>query len=207
MRKLEAPLAEYLLSRCVAGATHEDIIAAIQKLTRGKVFGHFEHMYPSPPLCLSQWLGEWIDAGVVPLATLNLQKAVPEGRPIPDAWHHQMIYGVDPTSVYLTNPREETPCSVISQQLCSESVLLIRREDIVSRWSPSIEWKLISDGRWNELDVVKNIKTMMTEYTLKVDEMLNHTHVVIPAAYKSGITLFTIEGSLGAEKLRHLYNL
>ena len=34
-------------------------------------------------------------SGAVPLLTLNLQKAVPLGYPIPDAWHHQMVYGVD----------------------------------------------------------------------------------------------------------------
>ena len=36
-----------------------------------------------------------LSAGAVPLLTLNLQKAVPLGYPIPDAWHHQMVYGVD----------------------------------------------------------------------------------------------------------------
>lgn len=32
--------------------------------------------------------------GAVPIATLNLQKGVKPGWTIPDAWHHQMIYGV-----------------------------------------------------------------------------------------------------------------
>jgi hypothetical protein len=32
--------------------------------------------------------------GAVPLATLNLQRGVKPGWTIPDAWHHQMIYGV-----------------------------------------------------------------------------------------------------------------
>jgi hypothetical protein len=34
--------------------------------------------------------------GAVPLVTLNLQKAVPPGWVTPDAWHHQMVYGVGP---------------------------------------------------------------------------------------------------------------
>ena len=35
-------------------------------------------------------------AGAVPLATLNYQCGVPPGAIVPDAWHHQMIYGVGP---------------------------------------------------------------------------------------------------------------
>lgn len=33
-------------------------------------------------------------SGAVPIATLNLQRGVKPGWTIPDAWHHQMIYGV-----------------------------------------------------------------------------------------------------------------
>ena len=204
LRQLDAPLAEYLLSRSVAGATHDDIISGVQKLTKGRVVGRFCHMHPTPPTDLSAWLRRWIERGVVPLATLNLQKAVPENQPIPDAWHHQMIYGATSSSVYLTNPREETPVSVIEQQLCSESVLLIQREDIVSRWSPSIKWQLIGDGRWSELNVIENIRKMMLEYVILSEEAWNYTHVTIPAVYKSGITLFAIEGSQGAQSIQEI---
>ena len=202
LRKLDAPLQEYLLSRSVAGATHEDIIAGIEKLTGGRVIGRFYHMHPSPPTDLLLWLRGWIDVGVVPLATLNLQKGVTEGRPIPDAWHHQMIYGISDTSVYLTNPREDSPLSIIQQQLCSESVLLIRREDVVSRWTPSIKWELIENGRWAELNVVENIKKMMLEHASAHGQRLRTTHLTIPAAYKSGVTLFTVDGSIGAQRLK-----
>ena len=43
--------------------------------------------------------------GAVAIATLNRQVAVADGQEIPDAWHHQMIYGVSPKgtlSSYLT---------------------------------------------------------------------------------------------------------
>jgi len=33
-------------------------------------------------------------SGAVPVATLNLQRGVKPGWTIPDAWHHQMVYGV-----------------------------------------------------------------------------------------------------------------
>ena len=202
LRKLDAPLAEYLLSRSVAGATHEDIITGIQKLTRGQVVGCFHHMHPSPPADLLSWLRGWIEIGVVPLATLNLQKGVREGRPIPDAWHHQMIHGVSDTNVYLTNPREELPLSVIQQQISSDSVLLVRREDIVSRWTPLVNWELIGNGRWAELNVVESIKKMMLDHVSVSEERLRYTHIAIPAAYKSGITLFAMDGSPSAQRLK-----
>ena len=202
LRKLDAPLSEYLLSRSVAGATHEDIITGVQKVTGGRVVGRFYHMHPSPPADLLTWLRGWIDIGVVPLATLNLQKGVPESGPIPDAWHHQMIYGVSDTRVYLTNPREKSLLSVIQQQLCCESVLLVRREDVVTHWTPLVNWELIGNGRWAELDVVENIKRIMLECVTVSEERLQSTHVAIPAAYKSGITLFAVDGSIGAQRLK-----
>ena len=159
-------------------------------------------MHPSPPTDLLTWLRGWIDIGVIPLATLNLQKGVTEGRPIPDAWHHQMIHGVSDTSVYLTNPREVSPLSVIQQQLCSESVLLVREDDVVSRWTPIVSWELIKKDRWAELNVVENIKKMMLECVSVSGERWQSTHLTIPAAYKSGITLFSIDGSIGAQKLK-----
>ena len=44
---------------------------------------------------LKVWLASWIEKGAVPVMTLNLQRGVPYGHPLPDAWHHQMVYGVD----------------------------------------------------------------------------------------------------------------
>ena len=37
--------------------------------------------------------------GAVPVVTLNLQKAVPSGHHVPDAWHHQMVFGVGPQGI------------------------------------------------------------------------------------------------------------
>ena len=38
------------------------------------------------------------------MATMNMQLAVPDGREVPDAWHHQLIFGVGPNAVFMTNP-------------------------------------------------------------------------------------------------------
>jgi len=50
--------------------------------------------------------------GAAPIATLNLQHCG-EGCDIPDAWHHQMIFGVGQAGIYLTNPLECLP-----EQVC-----------------------------------------------------------------------------------------
>lgn len=50
------------------------------------------------------WLAYWIQHGAVPVATMNMQHGVAEGEEIPDAWHHQLIFGVMPNAVFMTNP-------------------------------------------------------------------------------------------------------
>ena len=40
-----------------------------------------------------------VASGAVAIVTLNLQQGVPEGHEVPDAWHHQMVYGVSPKGV------------------------------------------------------------------------------------------------------------
>lgn len=64
-------------------------------------------------------------AGVVPLMTLNLQRGVKEGEEIPDAWHHQMVFGVDSDHVHLCNPIVACTPEILEEQLCSESVLKV----------------------------------------------------------------------------------
>lgn len=50
------------------------------------------------------WLARWIRKGAVPVATMNMQAGVPDGEEVPDAWHHQLIFGVARTAVFMTNP-------------------------------------------------------------------------------------------------------
>ena len=98
-----------------------------------------------------------IISGGVPVATLNLQVGVVAGATIPDAWHHQMIFGVGPQGIYLTNPLECVCDSLLADQLCSDSVLLIRRSDIVSRWSRSdslVKLMQHPDQRWKDMNVL-----------------------------------------------------
>lgn len=66
--------------------------------------GRFFHLYPRRKVRLVTWLAHWIRKGAIPVATMNMQLAVPDGEEVPDAWHHQLIFGVVPNAVFMTNP-------------------------------------------------------------------------------------------------------
>ena len=61
--------------------------------------------------------------GGVPIATLNLQAGVVDTEHIPDSWHHQMIFGVGPRGIYMTNPVDRIEEGTLWHQLCSDSVI------------------------------------------------------------------------------------
>lgn len=153
-RANSAPLAEYLLSRSVAGCTHRDIIRGLYKASDGRVYSRFFSMYPERVVNLYRWLGYWIQQGAVPIASVNLQKC--QGR-VPDSWHHFMIFGVGPKGIYVTNPMECIEAEQLWPQLCSESILLVRREDVLTKWNPRTDFKqlwAINDVRWREMNVI-----------------------------------------------------
>ena len=57
---------------------------------------------------ISTECGLFLFTGAVPIATLNLQKGVKPGWTIPDAWHHQMIYGVSSKGIKMNNVSDHT---------------------------------------------------------------------------------------------------
>ena len=192
LRQVKSPLPVFLRSREVSGATHEDIIRGMEILTSGKIIGRFFHMYPTVPSNLFQWMKTWMEMGGILVASLNLQQGVPEGIPLPDAWHHQMIYGVIESGVFVLNPHEFIPFPTLTKQLCSESVIKIRSKDITKRWSSGLDLSSISEGRWAELNVIENIHRLVQ---CVANNQLHDSHVTIPAAYKSGITVFCTRDS------------
>ncbi|XP_029926148.1 uncharacterized protein LOC115372394 isoform X2 [Myripristis murdjan] len=157
LRRNESPLPDYLLSRSEAGATHAQLIAGAELASEGKVAGRFFHLHPRRRIKLVPWLAGWIRKGAVPVATMNMQLAVPEGEEVPDAWHHQLIFGVAPNAVFMTNPLDVESEGDVHQRLCSESVLLIRREDVLQRLTPDCCLSSLAEGeagpRWKALDV------------------------------------------------------
>ena len=201
-RDLNAPLLQYLRSRSVAGTSHEDIIDGVTKLTDGQVVGRFFPFFPKREVDLYCWLRKWLILGAVPIATLNLQKLKINGS-IPDAWHHQMIYGVSERGAHMMNPLEIMPFELMEKTLCSDSVLLIQRKDIISRFDVHMDTTFFGDDhRWHNLKVFEQIEKLGKEQALILlyDKELKHrelltSHITIPAIYKSGITLFVRKNS------------
>ncbi|XP_067298974.1 uncharacterized protein [Pseudorasbora parva] len=196
LRRNEAPLHDYLHSRSTAGATHLQLIDGAQQASGGRVMGRFFSLYPRRRVKLVPWLARWILRGAVPVATMNMQKAVPEGEEIPDAWHHQLIFGVGPSAIFMTNPLDVVSEDEVHERLCSESVLLIRREDVLKRLTPDVHLSQISDQhpdlRWKTLNVEGQVRDMVREEERKDEERAKRRHLTIPAAYSSGVTLFAL---------------
>ncbi|KAF5274633.1 hypothetical protein FQR65_LT04333 [Abscondita terminalis] len=190
LRSNSSPLTEYLLSRSVAGSTHEDLIEGLRILSDDQVYSRFFHMHPERVVNLNWWLHFWISHGAIPIATLNLQKC---SGTIPDAWHHQMIYGIGPRGIYLTNPLECIEVGQLWPQLSSDSILLIRKEDVLSRWNMKTDLRhlmSITDKRWCTLNVVGQVANLVRESRRELRHgFANTTHIKIPAAYSAGITL------------------
>lgn len=215
LRKETAPLPEYLFSRSNAGATHVDIIRGLKGASHGILYARFFHMYPQRNVSLTRWLSYWMKKGAVPIATMNLQRGVEPDSVIPDAWHHQMMFGVGPRGLYLTNPLECVSEAGLWPQLCSPSVLKVRRADVIARWTPSTDLHPLiqyPDPRWKKLNVLGQVVNVIREsrshQSRTVPGCRNLTsHVTIPAAYNSGITLVIRRESPGYQELRNAPDL
>lgn len=207
LRRPDSPLPDYLLSRAEAGCTHQDLITATSSLLPGHLTARF---FPTQgrALHLSAWLTGWISQGLVPVLTINVQRSnirCPDGQP-QDSWHHQMVWGVSGHDIYLANPLEITQEHHLLPQLDSPSELLVRRADVVSRFSPTTDLLQINQlgPRWRDLNVLGQIvniareeRSRLREQALAVAEnssqehvMVVTPHVKIPASYTAGITLF-----------------
>jgi len=198
LRRPDAPLPDYLLSRSLAGCTHADLISAVHT-TVPQVKARF-FPFHNRSFQLAQWLAGWISRGLVPVLTLNVQKArlSSEGL-IQDSWHHQMVWGVSGHEIYLANPLEMVHERLLVQQISSPSELLIRRADIVSRFHPSLDLsEILSLGqRWQDMNVLGQVVNVIREEkaAMKEDTVTLTSHVKIPASYSSGVTLFCQEAN------------
>ncbi|XP_048835013.1 uncharacterized protein LOC125709961 [Brienomyrus brachyistius] len=205
LRRNEAPLWDYLLSRSEAGATHQQLIEGAERASGGQVVGRLFALHPPRQVQLVPWLASWISRGAVPVATMNMQQGVHKGEEIPDAWHHQLVFGVGPSAVYMTNPLDVVSEAVMHKRLCSESVLLIRREDVLQRWLANTPAGTLSEvsshPRWTALDVEDQVRKLCHEEGCEDDGELKMSHIVIPAAYQSGVMLFALRVSAVGQEL------
>ena len=207
LRRPDSDLPDYLLSRSLAGCTHQDLLNAasaphLRDKLRARFFPLHNRVYQ-----LSQLLISWISLGLVPVLTLNVQKGpvCPDGQ-LQDSWHHTMVWGVVGQDVYLANPLDVMSESVLLPQLNSPSTLLIRRQDIVSRFHSALDLMEINrlGSRWRSMNVLGQVVNMIREERslMKQEAAANNTesggesvvslssHVNIPASYTAGVTLF-----------------
>ncbi|XP_014478651.1 PREDICTED: uncharacterized protein LOC106746509 isoform X2 [Dinoponera quadriceps] len=212
LRELGVSLPRYLMSRSVAGATHKDIARGISLSTNGAAVTKFFAFYPERKVSLSHWLHYWISKGAAPIATLNLQHCG-EGCDIPDAWHHQMIFGVGQAGIYLTNPLECLPEELLWHQLVSPSILLIRRTDVLAHWNANTDLTPLAtmDQKWRKLNVLGQVVNMvrgaMSQRQQPNSTTTGATHIRIPASYQAGITLVMCADSAAATELLHAEQL
>ena len=129
-RAYDAPVPQYLTSRSVAGATAHDLIKDVEKITAGSVRGRLFEMSPAralPPGELFRWLEWWLRLDVAAVATMNYQVIHPSA----DAWHHQLIYGVQGTATrsgenlqlaWMLNPHQPIPMTALCSVIASHRV-------------------------------------------------------------------------------------
>jgi len=193
LRRPDSPLPDYLLSRSLAGCTHAELISAVNTTVpqvRARFFPFHNRSFQ-----LAQWLASWISRGLVPVLTLNVQKArLNSDGLIQDSWHHQMVWGVSGHEIYLANPLEMVHERLLVQQISSPSDLLIRRSDVMSRFHPSLDLSEILNlgQRWQDMNVLGQVVNVIREEkaAMKEETVTLTSHVRIPASYSSGVTLF-----------------
>ncbi|XP_053615095.1 uncharacterized protein LOC128677944 [Plodia interpunctella] len=209
-RANNAPVPRYLLSRAVAGCTAADLVNGIQKASDGLVTARFFPTHPERAVSLSHWLADWIALGAVPILTLNLQVAC-EGE-IPDAWHHQMVFGVSPRGVFLCNPVECVRESTLWPRLTSSSVLLVRTRDVIARFTPETDLTplmFVPDRRFHTFNVLGQVANVIREWRASgwSEQGTRTHHIRIPAAYQAGVTVAALTGTEAHRRLMHIPQL
>lgn len=119
------------------------------------------------------------------MALLNLQISPVWGF-VPDAWHHQMIYACNSEFIYLTNPLESKSIDNIMNELTSESILLVRSNDVVKRFlanrSNLVDLLVLNDHsneekkRWYDLNVLGQVLNVLREHKLFSENEKQNEH-------------------------------
>jgi len=212
LRRGESQLADYLLSRAEAGCTHEDLINGAHTSLPGHIVTRFFPMHRRN-VQLSPWLASFLSVGCVPVVTLNPQVLPPRGgEDVADAWHHQMVWGVSGPQVYLTNPLEMVSVDTLLPQLTSDSVLLVRRADVLQRVNSQTDLMDIDrlGERWASHNVVGQVANLLREErkALLYGCPLPTSHLRVPASYSAGVTIFCLASNQkGVARLRSAMEL
>jgi hypothetical protein len=111
-----------------------------------------------------------------------------------DAWHHQVVYGLDREQglLYMLNSFKTCTLAEVVEYISTESVLKIRVEDILSRVNrPNADTSIYEDPLWKPFQVSRQIEVLVNASSStsrsKDGEM---KYVEIPAAYVGGFAFF-----------------
>lgn len=192
-RANNAPLPQYLYSRHHAGCTGEELVESIPLLLKQNQLS--TDLLETEFLPYSQILEKYVSIleclidkfaqGYIGIATMNLQVL---GN---DAWHHQVVFGVDTAqaSVYAMNPLESIPMTYFTTFLNTDSILLVRREDVLQRLHRvGGDESVYEQEGWRDFHIAEQIRVLQDDD--KVD------FLIIPAAYKGGISFYRKKQSI-----------
>jgi hypothetical protein len=188
-RDLESPLPDYLLSRSIAGCTAQELLQSMDILVRDNGLRAVERHFMSYEAIkrthssISRFISEQLRNKLCVVATLNLQLL---GN---DAWHHQLVYGVDECSgdIHCMNPISCYSEEQFKSFLSTPSCLLVRRQDVldrIKRTGGSMD--IYQQSSWIAFRVQEQIDV------LEQDDQCRLSHIVIPANYVGGLCMFSI---------------
>jgi nicotinamide N-methyltransferase len=198
LRRNQSYLPDYLASRSVAGCTGADLVESMKSLIidnpqlqsklpglTGQFVSYSEIISTAQSSGSKESIFEYIVESLKRdkflIGTFNLQV---EGN---DAWHHQVIFGanVKQRCVYCFNPLCVYTEDEINSYVSTPSILLIRRNDVVSRLPPAdivVNESMYDTEEWKKFSVRENIETMKNDSSKK--------YLVIPANYVGGLAVF-----------------
>lgn len=110
------------------------------------------------------------------MLTANLQRGTVRGRPVADAWHHQMVFAADRESAYVCNSVENISECVLQEILCSPSVLLVRAEDVHQHWTKGCDLSSLinhTDPKWTEMNVIGKFSIFFQTRVVYVSKISN----------------------------------
>ena len=220
-RANDQPLDSYLASRSIAGCTGQELCSSMEHLIKQNNLQSFNLQ------CSFISYQEIVELGITP--TTFIERSLKEGHCLVatmnlqlignDAWHHQMIYGMDltpeeetgddgnethsddslspplkaepTTNIYMLNPVSSYPSTMLSSFISTPGVLIVKAEDIIKRHSLPFKNPSFFDlGEWKKMRVREQIGGVVD---MRDDIGNDRKYVVIPANYVGGFAVFKVK--------------
>lgn len=211
--KDDLELISYLLSKSQSIPSHDDLVTGLIEVSNGTVYTRFFPTWPERNFSLSHWLKYWLEHNVIPIVTFNQQIINKDPNspttPIPE-WQHHTVFGVTHNGIYLTDPIHCINEEILRKKLTSDSILLIKRGDVVSRWNKTTDLGPLyakSEIQWRQVNTLGKLVHMLREMKSSVKEKSGFTTssnlLPIPITVKAGITLVSCKDNPACDLIQH----